>query len=243
MRCHAQWIEIVENVCAARERAMSTEEKLRRSQFVLAAMAAAGEDIQFDPVRIQKLIFLIEKEAADYIGGPHFNFQPYRYGPCDQAVFDELNALQENGQVHIHRSRRRTYALTSSGRISGREVLLTLPRSVRDYFKSCAQWVLSLSFGRLLSAIYQKYPDMAVNSVVPEVTVRHPQALFRSPMPSFLSGAARTFDLAAVLDDFDFLSSRKHDAGALQDVWATVGDDLRGAIAGFRSPKTGADVS
>lgn len=215
---------------------------MRRSQLVLAAMAAVGEGVHFDPVRIQKLIFLIEKEAADYVGGPHFNFQPYLYGPCDQAVFDELNALQRDGHVEIHRSRRRAYALTSSGHKSGKEILLTLPRSVRDYFESCAQWVLSLSFGRLLSAIYQKYPDMAVNSVVPEVTIRYPQALFRSPMPSFLSGVARTFDLAAVLDDFDFLSSRKQDASALQDVWATVGEDLRGAIAGFRSPKVGADA-
>lgn len=215
---------------------------MRRSQFVLAAMAAGGEGVQFDPVRIQKLIFLIEKEAADYVGGPHFNFQPYLYGPCDQVVFDELNALQRDGQVEIRRSRRRTYALTSSGRITGTKVLLTMPRSVREYFEGCAQWVLSLSFGRLLSAIYQKYPDMAVNSVVPEVTVRHPQALFRSPMPCFLSGVARTFDLAAVLDDFDFLSSRKHDAEALEDIWATVGEDMRGALAAFPGSKAGVDA-
>ena len=216
---------------------------MRRSQVILAAMAAAGEGVQFDPVRIQKLVFLIEKEAAGYIGGPHFNFQPYLYGPFDQALFDELGALQRNSQVKIQRSQRRTYALTSSGQISGKEVLLGLPRPVRDYFENCAQWVLSLSFGRLLSAIYQKYPDMAVNSVVAEVEARHPLALFRSPMPSFLSGVARTLDLAGVLDDFDLQSERKRDAGVLQDVWIAVGDDLRGAITGFRNLQTDADAS
>ena len=216
---------------------------MRRSQVILAAMAAAGEGVQFDPVRIQKLVFLIEKEAAAFIGGPHFNFQPYLYGPFDQAIFDELSALQRNSQVKIQRSQRRAYALTSSGQISGKEALLTLPRPVQDYFKRCAQWVLSLSFGRLLSAIYQKYPDMAANSVVPEVKARHPLALFRSPMPSFLSSVARTLDLAGVLDDFDLQSERKRDAGVLQDIWIAVGDDLRGAITGFRNLQTDADAS
>lgn len=216
---------------------------MRRSQVILAAMAAAGEGVQFDPVRIQKLVFLIEKETAAFIGGPHFNFQPYLYGPFDQAVFDELGALQRNSQVKIQRSQRRTYALTSSGQVSGKEVLFGLPRPVRDYFENCAQWVLSLSFGRLLAAIYQKYPDMAVNSVVPEVKARHPLALFRSPVPSFFSGVARTLDLAGVLDDFDLQSERKRDAGVLQDVWIAVGDDLRGAITGFRNLQTDADAS
>lgn len=206
-----------------------------RSQVILAAMAAAGQDVQFDPVRIQKLIFLIEKEAADYIGGPHFNFRPCLYGPCDQAVFDELGALQRNGQVKIQRSRRRIYALTSSGQVSGREELLGLPGVAREYFEKCAHWVFSLSFGRLLSAIYQKYPDMAVNSVVPEVRTRHPRALFRSPMPSFLSGVARTFDLAGLLDDFDLPSERNRDASVLHHAWITVGDNLRRAMAGFRT--------
>ena len=218
-------------------------DKTRRSQIVLAAMAAAGEGVQFDPVRIQKLIFLIEKEAADYVGGPHFDFQPYLYGPFDQAVFDVLGQLQKGNQVRIQRSHRRTYALTPSGRISGKEELLDFPRLVRDYFENCAQWVLSLSFGQLLSAIYQKYPDMAVNSVVPEVNARYPLALFRSPMPSFLSGVARTLDLAGVLDDFDAQPPRQRDARALQDVWIAVGDDLRGAMTGFRELQADADAS
>lgn len=208
---------------------------MERSQVILAAMAAAGQGIQFDPVRIQKLIFLIEREAADHIGGPHFDFQPYLYGPCDQAVFDELGALQRSGQVNIRRSRRRTYALTSSGQVSGQEVLLGLPGVVRDYFEKCAHWVFSLSFGRLLSAIYQKYPEMAVNSVVPEVKARYPRALFRSPMPSFFSGVARTFDLAGVLDDFDVRPERHRDASVLHDAWIAVGDNLRRAMTGFRT--------
>lgn len=216
---------------------------MRRSEIILAAMAAGGEGVQFDPVRIQKLIFLIEKEAADYIGGPHFNFRPYLYGPFDQAVFDELGQLQGNNEVRMERSHRRTYALSPSGRMSGKEVLLTFPRPVRDYFGNCARWVLSLSFGQLLSAIYQKYPDMAVNSVVPEVKVRYPLALLRSPMPSFLSGVARTLDLAAVLDDFELQSDRKGDARVLQDVWMAVGDDMRAAMTRFRDLQTDADAS
>ena len=131
---------------------------MERSQIILAAMAASGTNIRFDPVRIQKLLFLIEQEATPHIDGPHFNFRPYRYGPFDRAVFQELGALQGSGKVKTQESHRRAYWLTDEGQESGAAVLSSLPGAVREYFEECARWVFSLSFGNLLSAIYQKYP-------------------------------------------------------------------------------------
>ncbi len=212
---------------------------MQRSDVVLAAMAAAGERIRFDPVRIQKLLFLIDRECAGHIGGPHFDFQPYLYGPFDKAVFEELEALAQLGQVHIERSRRRDYHATIRGQEAGMEALRSLPGAVRGYCEECAEWVLARSFGALLAAIYRKYPEMAVNSVAPGVLERYPRALARAPLPSFLSGMARALDLGATLDEY----ALEHDGLALHDAWRTVGDELRRATASMRHRPLGGDVS
>ena len=115
-------------------------------------------------------------------------------------------------------------------------------RGVRLHFEAeAARWILPLPFGELLSAIYHHYPDMAVNSIVPEVTARYPRALYRSPLSSFLSGVGRTLDLAAVLDQHDLSGGSERDARAIHGDWVAVGNDLRKAMADFRHPTDGLD--
>ena len=36
---------------------------------------------------VQKLLFLLDREAAEIVGGPHFRFVPYNYGPFDKGVY------------------------------------------------------------------------------------------------------------------------------------------------------------
>ena len=216
---------------------------MTRSEVVLAAMAAPGKSILFDPVRIQKLLFLIDQEAGSYINGPHFDFQPYLYGPFDSEVYDELSSLVRDGLVESRGPWPRTYCLTSAGQGSGAKILNSLPHGVARYFDDCARWVLSLSFGNLLSAIYQKYPEMAVNSVFPEVRIRFPYVLSRTPVPAFLNGVARTFDLGGVVDHYDPGNSGRRNRQQLHDAWRTVGNNLRSAMAGYRSALTDADAS
>ncbi len=215
-----------------------------RSQVVLMAMASRVRGTRFDPVRIQKLLFLIDREAGTHVDGPHFDFRPYLYGPFDRAVFDELDALRHAGEVVIHGTGRyRAYILTESGHERGTAALNELAEPVRRYVADVAHWVLSLPFGELLSAVYHSYPDMAVNSIVPEVTVRFPKALNRSPLPPFLSGMARTLDLAGMLDPYELDSGDERDTEAIDADWRAVGDDLRSAVASFGYPLDSSNAS
>ena len=206
-----------------------------RAEVVLAAMAAGGVGTLFEPVRIQKLLFLIDREIPDAVGGPHFDFRPYHYGPFDRAVYEALDALSEAGQVDIReRPRRRTYSLTASGHDDGRAVLTRLPIAIRRYFIELAKWVLSLSFARLLAAIYHRYPEMAKNSVVLDVVRRHSQSAFRLPARPFLEGMATAFDLTGgVVEPFPPGLRHRTDAEALAADWRAVGDDLRAAMAEY----------
>ena len=139
---------------------------LSRSELVLAALAAGGQNLHYEPVQVQKLLFLIDREAQDYIDGARFDFRPYDYGPFDREVYSELDALSVEGLVRIEpRSSRRVYSLTAEGHQAGQRHLADVQEPARNYFERAATWVRSLSFSQLVSAIYRQYPDMAVNSI------------------------------------------------------------------------------
>lgn len=140
-----------------------------RQQIILAALAAAGENAMFSPVQVQKLFFLIDREAAQLVEGPHFNFSPYDYGPFDRAVYDELDGLAVAGLVETQKSGRyRRYALTPMGYETGVAKLNDLPPQASSFFRRAASWVQELSFQQLVAAIYNRYPDMKVNSIFRE---------------------------------------------------------------------------
>ena len=137
-----------------------------RSTIVLAAMAP-GEGYRYTPVQLQKLLFLIDREIPELVEGPHFNFQPYHYGPFDKGVYQTLDVLADDGMVDVDEefSRRRTYALTPNGRERGQVALDSLTTSAQTFInKSCA-FVRDNGFSALVSAIYKAYPEMRENSV------------------------------------------------------------------------------
>ena len=140
-----------------------------RRDVVLGALAAGGENATFSPVQIQKLFFLIDQKAASHLGGPHFAFRPYDYGPFDPAVYDQLNALSVEGKVNVIGSDRyRLYSLTSTGFQEGDRLLSSIPPEISEFLKKLTSWVRSLNFQQLVSAIYQAYPEMKANSIFRE---------------------------------------------------------------------------
>lgn len=213
---------------------------LARSEVVLLALAAGGPGTLFEPVRVQKLLFLIDREIPEPFGGPHFNFRPYDYGPFDRAVYDELDTLSQHGKVRIAEGAdRRTYALTEAGLDQGRQGLTRLPSEVRQYLIELARWVLSLSFGRLLAAIYRRYPEMATNSVALDVQRRFPLSPRQSDTPPFLEGLASAFDLTGTfLAPAPRPTGFRRDAEALEADWRAVGDDLRAAMAEYATKQS-----
>lgn len=139
---------------------------METGRIVLAAMSPAGGG-RYSPVQIQKLLFLIDREISDLVGGPWFAFQPYHYGPFDKRVYAILEALAEQGQVEIGDclTNCRSYALTPEGLVSGREALGTLAAPAQDFIKRASEFVRGNNFAALVAAIYKAYPDMRRNSV------------------------------------------------------------------------------
>jgi len=141
-----------------------------RSSLILAALSPA-KSVPHTPVQIQKMLFLLDKNVSKEIGGPHFNFQPYDYGPFDQAVYVVLEELATKNLVSISEElgrRWKTYSLTADGQKAGENLLKQLDNKTQHYLVKLSEFVLSLSFAQLVSAIYKAYPDMKVRSVFKE---------------------------------------------------------------------------
>ncbi len=139
---------------------------MERHEIILTALAAGGENATFTPVQVQKLFFLLDREAAHLVGGPHFNFTPYDYGPFDRAVYDEIDALARQNLARVQNTGHyRVYALSQTGFQQGAAKLGNLPEAARNYVVNIAQWVRQLSFEQLVASIYNRYPEMKANSV------------------------------------------------------------------------------
>jgi len=136
-----------------------------KRDVVLAALAPA-KGVPHTPVQVQKLLFLIDREIPELVDGPHFNFQPYNYGPFDKDVYDVLQELASENYVYIQPEETwNSYGLTVKGQKLGDKKLRDLPKEAQRYIKAASTFVRKLTFGQLVSAIYKAYPEMRANSV------------------------------------------------------------------------------
>ena len=196
-------------------------------------MAAGGSGARFFPVQLQKLLFLIDREIPELVHGPHFRFIPYDYGPFDKGIYVELSRLARMGKINVdNEDRYPQYSLNDTGMLAGTNTLTELSEPAPRYMKEAASWVRSLTFKQLVISIYAHFPDMAVNSVMPQLKSNPSRARF-FPKPSFLSGLARTMDFMGTLNEYH---PKKTERGQVQDAkklgsdWAKVGQNLRNAI-------------
>lgn len=111
------------------------------------------------------------------------------------------------------------YCLTASGTLSGINALNGFPEPASRYMKEAAAWVGSLTFRQLSATIYAYFPDMAVNSVMPQLKANARQS-WVLPKPSFLSGIARTIDLMGVLNEYRPSMARK---AKMSRTWTEIG--------------------
>lgn len=139
---------------------------LSRKDIILACMATCASHT-YTPVQMQKLVFLVDQLKAE-VGGPYFNFQPYHYGPFDKAVYEDLLALQCESAVEIvsdERLKMSKYRLLSRGEACGRAILDTFTTDTRNYIQNLSDFVRQASFADLVSAVYDRFPEMKVNSI------------------------------------------------------------------------------
>ena len=138
-------------------------------QQLLLAMLAASDGHFYEPVQIQKAIFLVTRNLPDLVDEDRsYRFQPYDYGPFDSQVYSDARELRNRGLALISTAASgnwSTYAASEQGYLEGRQILDRIAPRDRNYIRRISRWVRELSFAQLVAAIYNEYPEMRENSV------------------------------------------------------------------------------
>lgn len=140
---------------------------MTKRELVLACMAAAGVH-PYQPVQIQKLVFLFQEKASPLFPQKPFAFRPYDYGPFDPDVYSCLEELAAEGIVEVLGmpfTRPRLYKLTDVGQDPARRALSSIPEPHQSFLLRLSEWVRSVSFAQLVGTIYREYPGMRANSI------------------------------------------------------------------------------
>lgn len=149
-----------------------------RHKWMLRLLYTPNESGVSEPIhgrtRIQKAMFLLQRKLREEfrtrIG---FKFEPYKYGPFDERVYEVLEELEMKQLVTTtpaeehdspHDSTR--YELTEDGA----EEAEKLWGHIDDEKKRLCEWVryeqADRPLGSLLSYVYRMYPEMTTNSEI-----------------------------------------------------------------------------
>ena len=177
--------------------------KLTAKDWLLLVVAEAdGEALQ--PIHVQKSMFLIGKELFELVGQDFYRFVPFRYGPYSKDVDGDLKALQKSGLIHSHpfyydadRDPALQHAATSVGSSLAEDKSKELSEEARFFVSEVVGWARSTDFTHICRAIYHRYPETSVNSVLEDKTpipdIRMPTLKSATAMMQFCNEAIEKY--------------------------------------------------
>jgi uncharacterized protein YwgA len=134
--------------------------------------------------KLQKLIFLLEEETEfNYFHEKvNIEFEPYKYGPFSEQVYDELELLLSMGVVEeveteyelddirnkedssSHASKK--FVLTERGQKAATEVNRALEDEVQTQFEEVIEEYTEMDLETLLEYVYRQYPSYTTESEI-----------------------------------------------------------------------------
>lgn len=122
--------------------------------------------------RLQKLVFLAQKEFDDPLGS-EFEFYPYHYGPFSKELLDIVEDLEEKGyisekQVDLPRGEKYIYDLEEDGEQALEDYIDDNPGSkdIEERAERVESHFNNISVSRLLEYVYNQYESYTEKSVL-----------------------------------------------------------------------------
>jgi len=157
---------------------ISRTELLALLLYVPGAKGIIGEEIQ-GKVRLTKILFLLLKDAKlEQFISEKTEFKPYKYGPFDESLYDELNALRELGVIEIREPSTNKLEeteieydedirdnsiikLTEYGMQKAKEISEEVSKDILKKIMNIKAIYGSMPLVELLHYVYAKYPEYA----------------------------------------------------------------------------------
>lgn len=163
-----------------------------RSEFIPVLLYLKGKTHRIGEgirgiTRFIKLLFLIDKETdLGKLVKPFYEFVPYRLGPFEPAIYQDLKVMQMAGIVQAESYSYRLptgedsidegfnlnniatiYSLTDEGMLYAKALVAWLDKKDPDItlkLRTYKTYYAQVSLKRLLNYIYQKYPEYTTES-------------------------------------------------------------------------------
>lgn len=148
---------------------VDTAPDLTPRQETLLMFLGAGST-RMDPIRIMTGLFILRMETPDgwLSDDARYSFEPYNYGPYSSEIYSDLDWLVSAGYVQardVAGQSWKYYSTTPKGDEAYEQVAARKNADLVAYVRKVREFVGSLSFRALLTKVYARYPDYAVNSV------------------------------------------------------------------------------
>lgn len=144
-----------------------------RHDLPLSLLAAIGDSSIEGRTRLQKLLFLIQKQAEsdnEVEFEQSYEFIAYDYGPFSKEIYDDIERLSRRGLIEEDPQRlddgviKYNYKLTEKGKAIAAErgLLENLP----DVFNNIISEFADEELDEIIDYVYSEYPEYAENSVL-----------------------------------------------------------------------------
>jgi hypothetical protein len=134
--------------------------------WLLLLIAARPAAQPLDPMRLQKGMFLLSREAG-LEPSERYWFVPYNYGPMSAAVYRDLTALTADGlveQTAVPGRSWRRFEVTEAGRAHARALRRRARRrspEAVDELARIKRSIVRMTVGQLIADVYDRYPYFA----------------------------------------------------------------------------------
>lgn len=143
-----------------------------RAEWILRLLYAPVKGNTALPIvgvtRLMKGCFLMDRRLEEEIGRrTDFEFRPDKYGPLDPLVYDTVEQLERENLLARRESQDYNgteFALTDDGKREGRNLFDALSDSEQGLLMWIKGKHVLNSLPKLLSFVYNQYPQMAKNS-------------------------------------------------------------------------------
>jgi DNA-binding PadR family transcriptional regulator len=111
-------------------------------------------------------MFLLDQRGP-LRGRELYSFRPYNWGPFSGQIYADLDWLSLRGFLHEEGVPGRTwkrYSVTEQGRERAGGLIEEMTRDEIEWLGKARRFVTSRSFTRLLSDVYDAYPEFATRS-------------------------------------------------------------------------------
>ena len=145
-----------------------------RKILPLALMRANNEEPVEGRTRLQKMIFLTQKQLEDPdCLNERYDYFPYDYGPFSKELYEDIDDLVEDGVIEEREEteedgkKKYYYELTSEGEKILKDKLQEAGSdSIQDMIDEIKSKYNKMDLSELLDKIYAKYPDFAEESIL-----------------------------------------------------------------------------